>query len=130
MYWMVGWFPGGSAGTSFCSGTEISISLRAMVFPRIFYDGLKPPSPTCRSTLLRGRCSEFSNGTPLSREVWALQQLLVLQLYSTSDAHSRRQSPSPNRYARLSRFSRWQYRRAMPHAATGSFGAPPNRSTD
>src|ERR1700704_544379 len=27
---MVGWLPGGSAGTSFCSGTEMSISLRAM----------------------------------------------------------------------------------------------------
>src|SRR6185437_13857793 len=27
---MVGWLPGGSAGTSFCNGTEISISVRAM----------------------------------------------------------------------------------------------------
>jgi hypothetical protein len=25
--------PGGSAGTSFCSGTEISISFRAMALP-------------------------------------------------------------------------------------------------
>src|SRR5271169_4959102 len=30
MYWMVGWLPGGSAGTSFCSGTEMSISFRAI----------------------------------------------------------------------------------------------------
>src|ERR1700731_3651770 len=30
MYWMVGCPPGGSAGTSFCSGTEISISRLAM----------------------------------------------------------------------------------------------------
>src|SRR4051812_29197235 len=30
IYWMAGWPPGGSAGTSFCSGTEMSISLRAM----------------------------------------------------------------------------------------------------
>src|ERR1700742_4650522 len=28
--------PGGSAGTSFCSGTEMSISFRAMAFPRFF----------------------------------------------------------------------------------------------
>src|SRR5512138_1226556 len=34
MYWIVGCPPGGSAGTSFCRGTEISISLRAMAFPR------------------------------------------------------------------------------------------------
>src|SRR6267142_2434235 len=34
MYWMVGCPPGGSAGTSFCRGTEISINLRAMAFPR------------------------------------------------------------------------------------------------
>src|SRR5438445_11335060 len=34
---MVGWLPGGSAGTSFCSGTEISISLRAMVCPRCLF---------------------------------------------------------------------------------------------
>src|SRR6185437_7041272 len=27
---MTGWMPGGSAGTSFCSGTEMSISFRAM----------------------------------------------------------------------------------------------------
>src|SRR5262249_39371990 len=33
MYWMVGWLPGGSAGTSFCSGTEMSISFRAMASP-------------------------------------------------------------------------------------------------
>src|SRR6266404_133040 len=33
---MVGWPPGGSAGTSFCSGTEISISRLAMVVPRGF----------------------------------------------------------------------------------------------
>src|SRR5258705_12856184 len=30
MYCMFGWPPGGSAGTSFCSGTEMSISWRAM----------------------------------------------------------------------------------------------------
>src|SRR6266852_5131975 len=30
MYWIVGWPPGGSAGTSFCSGTEMSISRLAM----------------------------------------------------------------------------------------------------
>src|SRR5882672_640573 len=30
MYWMVGCPPGGSAGTSFCSGTEMSISRLAM----------------------------------------------------------------------------------------------------
>src|SRR4051794_21607624 len=30
MYWMVGCPPGGSAGTSFCSGTEISISRLAI----------------------------------------------------------------------------------------------------
>src|SRR5262249_34273520 len=30
MYWMVGWLPGGSAGTSFCNGTEMSISFRAI----------------------------------------------------------------------------------------------------
>src|SRR6185369_4170044 len=34
MYWIVGCPPGGSAGTSFCRGTEISINLRAMAFPR------------------------------------------------------------------------------------------------
>src|SRR3954454_2985834 len=33
IYWMAGWPPGGSAGTSFCSGTEMSISLRAMASP-------------------------------------------------------------------------------------------------
>jgi hypothetical protein len=33
---MVGCPPGGSAGTSFCSGTDMSISLRAMAFPRWF----------------------------------------------------------------------------------------------
>jgi hypothetical protein len=34
---MVGWLPGGSAGTSFCSGTEISISRLAIgVSPKIF----------------------------------------------------------------------------------------------
>src|ERR1700682_2218212 len=31
MYWMVGCPPGGSAGTSFCSGTEISISRLAIL---------------------------------------------------------------------------------------------------
>src|SRR5712671_2428447 len=30
MYWIVGCPPGGSAGTSFCSGTEISISRLAI----------------------------------------------------------------------------------------------------
>src|SRR5215471_199033 len=30
MYWMVGWLPGGAAGTSFCNGTEMSISFRAI----------------------------------------------------------------------------------------------------
>src|SRR5260370_11060413 len=34
MYWIVGCPPGGSAGTSFCSGTEISISRLAIAFPR------------------------------------------------------------------------------------------------
>jgi hypothetical protein len=33
MYWIVGWLPGGSAGTSFCKGTEMSISRRAMAVP-------------------------------------------------------------------------------------------------
>jgi hypothetical protein len=33
---MTGWMPGGSAGTSFCSGTEISISFRAMALPPVF----------------------------------------------------------------------------------------------
>src|SRR3954447_12494998 len=33
-YWMVGWPPGGSAGTSFCSGAEMSISFRGMALPR------------------------------------------------------------------------------------------------
>src|SRR3954449_4286405 len=33
IYWMVGWPPGGSAGTSFCSGTEMSISRRGMAVP-------------------------------------------------------------------------------------------------
>src|SRR3982751_1020236 len=33
MYWIVGCPPGGSAGTSFCSGTEMAINLRAMAFP-------------------------------------------------------------------------------------------------
>jgi hypothetical protein len=46
MYWIVGWPPGGSAGTSFCSGTEISISRLAMgVSPEIsvaFSRSLKP----------------------------------------------------------------------------------------
>src|SRR6266704_760617 len=37
MYWMVGWPPGGSAGTSFCRGTEMSISLRAMAVPRSMF---------------------------------------------------------------------------------------------
>src|SRR6516225_7672304 len=32
MYWMVGWLPGGSAGTSFCNGTDMSISFRAIAF--------------------------------------------------------------------------------------------------
>src|SRR6266436_5742646 len=39
MYWMVGCPPGGSAGTSFCSGTEMSINWRAMAVPPI----LAPP---------------------------------------------------------------------------------------
>jgi hypothetical protein len=30
---MVGWLPGGSAGTSFCSGTEISIKRLAIRIP-------------------------------------------------------------------------------------------------
>src|ERR1700761_3653555 len=29
---MTGWMPGGSAGTSFCKGTEMSISFRAMAW--------------------------------------------------------------------------------------------------
>src|SRR6266581_6367751 len=37
MYWMAGWPPGGSAGTSFCRGTEMSISLRAMAVPRSMF---------------------------------------------------------------------------------------------
>src|SRR3954467_13532330 len=39
MYWMVGCPPGGSAGTSFCSGTEMSISRRAMRSPRFCSPG-------------------------------------------------------------------------------------------
>src|SRR5665213_424952 len=37
MYWMVGCPPGGSAGTSFCRGTEMSINLRAMAFPHYLF---------------------------------------------------------------------------------------------
>src|SRR3954453_2667436 len=37
MYWIVGCPPGGSAGTSFCRGTERSLSLRAMGFPRLIF---------------------------------------------------------------------------------------------
>src|SRR5437588_9392169 len=37
MYWMVGWPPGGSAGTSFCRGTEMSINLRAMAFSSLCF---------------------------------------------------------------------------------------------
>src|SRR5882724_9976515 len=33
---MTGLMPGGSAGTSFCSGTEMSISVRAMALPSFF----------------------------------------------------------------------------------------------
>src|SRR3954463_15972335 len=33
MYWIVGCPPGGSAGTSFCSGTEMSINRRVMAVP-------------------------------------------------------------------------------------------------
>src|SRR6266536_1760977 len=56
MYWMVGWLPGGSAGTSFCRGTEISINLRAMAFPRwcsswadVSGSGLLPLDPVLQS---------------------------------------------------------------------------------
>src|SRR5713101_9088196 len=45
MYWIVGCPPGGSAGTSFCSGTEISISRLAIsVFSKVFCCALS----TCR----------------------------------------------------------------------------------
>src|ERR1700752_879580 len=49
---MVGWLPGGSAGTSFCKGTEMSISLRAMA-----------PLPFC--LLLSGLdIEQFGRGAP------------------------------------------------------------------
>src|ERR1700724_2457088 len=45
VYWMVGWLPGGSAGTSFCSGTEMSISFRAMVSSGFLIGSDRPHLP-------------------------------------------------------------------------------------
>src|SRR6187402_2965833 len=53
---MVGCPPGGSAGTSFCRGTDISINLRAMAFPRwcsfwadVSRSGLLPLDPVLQN---------------------------------------------------------------------------------
>jgi hypothetical protein len=48
---MTGWMPGGSAGTSFCSGTEMSISFRAMALPPLFSYFQRSWNRCTRSTL-------------------------------------------------------------------------------
>jgi hypothetical protein len=43
--------PGGSAGTSFCSGTEISINLRAMALPHVLFRRMLRASREVRQAL-------------------------------------------------------------------------------